>query len=80
MKKVSLEVVHFGVKEPVTGRVSLRSTPAGTFALMFMSALNQMHVFRALSTGYVRGLTWETPLKKAKAVLEVFNSEHDLCL
>lgn len=45
---------------------------------MFMSALNQTHVFRALSTGYVRGLTGETPLKKAKAVVEVFNSEHNL--
>ena len=41
-----------------------------TFALILLSALNQIHLFRALSTDAARGITWETPLKKAKPVLE----------
>ena len=42
-----------------------------TFALILPPALNQIHLFRALSTDAAEGITWETPLKKkAKPVLE----------
>lgn len=66
-------MVSFGIKEQ-----ELLPLSVSTFTLIFMSALSRLHWFTAWSISYARGITRDTPLKKAKPVLGVLTSDPDL--
>lgn len=64
----------------MTGRMTKCQCFPPEVALPAHVALNQPHVFRALSAGYAGGITRETASDRAKPVLQVCNFRPDLWL